>query len=172
MDTLTKLAIKHGTDRWGKHHYTPVYYQLFRNKGRRRAVRKVVEVGVGEGAGLRMWRDFFTNAFIHGADNQEDRLFREERIEVIHCDQSKRDDLVELITWTGFDVDLFVDDGSHKPEHQLYTCAQVMPLLHKGAIYVIEDVAEPNVAKGLTRFSPEVVECGKRYDDRLIIIRK
>jgi hypothetical protein len=27
VDPLTRLAIKHGTDKWGPHFYTPVYHE-------------------------------------------------------------------------------------------------------------------------------------------------
>jgi hypothetical protein len=29
IDPLTRLAIRHGTDKWGPHFYTPVYHELF-----------------------------------------------------------------------------------------------------------------------------------------------
>src|SRR3990167_2507206 len=145
MDKLTELAIKYKTDKWGKHHYTPHYYEMFRNNSKRRRVKKVLEIGVGEGAGLRMFRDFFPNAMIYGADNDGTRIFKEDRIEVIPCDQSKKEDLIMLFDIIGLDIDLVIDDGSHKPEDQVYTCMSVMPNLKKGCVYVIEDVADLSI---------------------------
>src|SRR5260221_5176203 len=98
---LCKLAYKYGTDKCPqlKHCYTPYYHQLF--KGRQKTVKKVLELGIGyyktikeqeavydrklkryyqKGASLKMWRDFFPNAQIFGADIQPDTLFEEERI--------------------------------------------------------------------------------------------
>ena len=170
MDKLTQLAIKYGTDKWGKHHYTPVYYDLF--KDRREAVRKVVEIGVGEGASLRMWRNFFPNAMTYGAEIDEGRVFTELRIKVIKCNQTSQDDLISLFNETGSNIDLFIDDGSHRPTDQLYTCLEVFPNLNRGAIYVIEDVADTSVLFKLpTRWNCQMVKVGKRYDDRLIIVR-
>ncbi|MAG60136.1 hypothetical protein CMO96_05120 [Candidatus Woesebacteria bacterium] len=179
MDTLTKLAIKYKTDKWGKHHYTPFYYDLF--KDRRNEVKKVLEIGTGEGASLFMWHDFFPNAEIYGADIDDSRvppyLISEwPRLHIHKCDQSSAGELEGLIKMTGPNIDLFVDDGSHEPEDQISTCLTIVPMLKKGAIYVIEDVADENVAKELLKRYPaepfwvNVKKVGKRYDDRLIIV--
>jgi demethylmacrocin O-methyltransferase len=172
MDSLTKLAIKYKTDKWGKHNYTPIYYSMFRNNAKRRKVKKVLEIGVGEGAGVRMFRDFFPNATIYGAELCDDRLFREDRIEVIKCDQSKREDLLKLFLTTGLDLDLVIDDGSHKPEDQVFTCLSTTKHLKRGCIYVIEDVADELILIPIKKFykDAKLVKAGNRYDDKLIII--
>ncbi len=175
MDDLSKLAKKYGADKWGKHNYTPVYYDLF--KDRRESVKKVLEIGAGEGASLFMWRDFFPNAHIYAGEIEYSRLLIEKRIEVIKCNQTKEEDLISLINLTGPDIDLFVDDGSHKPEDQLFTALAIMPLLNKDAIYIIEDVVDTKVIaialmKGLHGYYINIKHCGERYDDSLIIIGK
>lgn len=173
MNTLDKLALKYKADKFGKHNYTPYYFSLFRNKNKRRAVKKVVEIGAGEGASLFMWRDFFVNAKIYSPEIEDGRLFSEGRIEVIKCDQSNQDDLYKVIKVTGTDIDLFVDDGSHRPIDQLFTFVQVFPALQKGAIYVIEDVADPSIIEKIPeKYKPVLVRCGERYDDQLIVAKK
>lgn len=171
---LCELAYKYGADKCPrlKHSYTPFYYNLL--KDRRLTIKKVLEIGAGEGASLRMWRDFFPNAMIYSADNQDNRIFKENRIEVIRSDQSSKQDLVDLIAKTGSDIDLVIDDGSHIPQHQVFTCLSLMPLLNKDVIYIIEDVAEPSIEKQFTNYDrqvPELVRTRPRYDDRLIVIR-
>ena len=70
---LDKLAIKHGTDK-GSHQlgelaakkYTKPYYAYFsplKNKD-----ITLLEIGIKEGASIRMWRDFFINGKIYGID--------------------------------------------------------------------------------------------------------
>ena len=169
MDNLTKLAIKYGTDKWGKHHYTPVYHDLFKDK--RESVKKVLEIGVGEGAGLRMWRDFFPNAMIYGAEIEPTRVFKEDRIEVIRCDQTSPDDLRDLLDVTGEDIDLVVDDGSHKPVDQVFTFSLIAPFLKTKFIYVIEDVADEGIEPAFYDYDSYTEICGKRYDDKLIVIK-
>lgn len=174
MDDLTKLAIKYGTDRhpWAKHSYTPYYYELFQN--RRKSIKKILEIGVGEGKGLRMWQDFFPNAKIFGAEIDPARIFKEDRIEVIYCDQSKEDDLIALLKKTGTDIDFVVEDASHKPEDQVFTCLTLMRYLTKEVTYVIEDVADLSICEKLLRYNlliPKLHRRRKRYDDRLVVVK-
>lgn len=175
MDDLTKLAVKYGTDRHpgSKHSYTPYYFELL--EGKRQTIKKVLEIGVGEGPGLRMWQDFFPNALIYGAEVDPNRLFEEGRIKVLECDQSKIEDLASVIRQTGADIDFVVEDGSHKPEDQILTCLTLMPLLKEDVIYIIEDVADLNIIKSLTDYNIEVPKLERRkerYDDWLVVVRK
>src|ERR1700754_3628667 len=73
IDPLTRLAIRHGTDKWGAHFYTPVYHQLFAHL-RDKPVR-LLEIGIGGyqfaklgGASLAMWADYFPSGRILGID--------------------------------------------------------------------------------------------------------
>ncbi len=165
---LDDLALKYGTDKCPqiKHTYTPYYYELLKDK--RESVKKVLEIGAGEGASLRMWRDFFPNAMIYSADNQADRIFKEDRIEVISCDQDSKQNLVNLIARTGSDIDLVVDDGSHVPEHQVFTCLTLMPLLKKDVTYVIEDVADPSIREQLDEYDCQIPELEPVMNRRVI----
>lgn len=171
LDKLSKLAIKYGTDKWSrKHHYTPVYYKLFNKQ--RKSFKKVLEIGIGEGPSLRMWRDFFPNAKIYGAEIQDNRIFEDGAIKVYKCDQSSLKDLKALIKEIGTDIDFIVEDGSHIPEHQVFTCLTLMPLLKKEAVYIIEDVADPSIFEQLSaKYDCEILTVGNRYDDRLIIVK-
>jgi len=179
MDKLSKLGLKYGTDKIGKHNYLLVYYNLFKN--RRESVGKVIEMGIAEGASLAMWNDFFPNAMIYGADIQPERVTLElkyPRIQIQKCDQSSQSDLIELLNETGSDIDLFIDDGSHKPEDQLFTALRLLEILDKGVVYIIEDVKSIGVAVAIQEalryndYKVEIIECGKRYDDRLVICQK
>ncbi len=149
---LCELAYKYKTDKCLKirHDYTPIYYQFLKNK--RLSVKKVLEMGVGfqetmpsisdyqVGASLRMWREFFPNAQIYGADIDPRGMFKEDRIETFLCDQSKEDSLRSLIEKTGADIDVFIDDGSHISQHQITTIKTLMPLFKKDVFYAVEDV--------------------------------
>ncbi len=164
---LCELAYKYGTDKCSQiaHAYTPIYYELL--KDRRKSVRKVLEIGVGNsacmkhvarlkgaylrGASLYMWREFFPKAQIYGADIDPRVIFEETRIKTFLCDQSKEEDLTRLVEATGGDIDLVVDDGTHRREHQIATCLALMPLLKKDVIYAIEDVISSRVLVGALR---------------------
>lgn len=179
MKLLDELAVKYGADKTPrlKHHYTDVYASLF--PLRELDVFKVCEIGTAEGASLFMWRDYFPNATIYGGEidsKRVDMLQNQDRIQVFKCDQFNYKDVTALIEKTGGDIDLFIDDGSHHPTHQLFTCAWIMPLLKKDAIYVIEDVDDvsaDNIFGHLIAcgYSVQMIRVGLRHDDRLIIVR-
>lgn len=185
---LCELAYKYGVDKCPrlKHSYTPYYYRLFKDK--RCRVKKVLEIGVGSpetmqhvervrgfyqiGASLYMWRDFFPNAVIYGADVNPGTMFEDERIRTYLCDERKEEDLVKLLEKTGSDIDLFIDDSSHRWRDQVFTCQNTLPLLQKRVIYVIEDVRSPDlVISKLSGFDCFVPNLSRRYhDDRLVLV--
>src|SRR3990167_11458372 len=146
---LCELAMKYGTDKCPQicHDYTPFYYEIF--SPIQDKVRKVVEMGIGTsryrrrlfakpggknikiepelGASLRMWKDFFPNAQIFGADYKKETLFNRDRIKTFLCDETKIEDVENLLKETGTDIDIFIDDGSHKIEEQVFLAKTVLP---------------------------------------------
>ena len=137
-------------------------------------MKKILEFGIGTGASLRMWRDFFPHANIYGADYRTDSLINEDRIESILCDQRRYEHLTSLIDHIGSDIDVVIDDASHRPRDQMYTCQKLMPLLQKSVVYVIEDVANPSITGGLREYDIEIPRLEKarnRYDNMLIVVR-
>lgn len=161
---LCKLAHKYGSDKCPqlKHSYTSVYYEMFNPI--RDKVKKVLEMGIGyyktmehvaviydrglkrfyqKGASLRMWRDFFPNARIYGADIAQETMIRSHRINTYVCDERKKEDLEALIKKVGSDIDIFIDDGSHKWQDQAFLAKTVLLMLKKDVIYIIEDVGFP-----------------------------
>lgn len=185
MTPLCQLAFKYGSDKCPqiKHHYTQVYFDLF--KDQINDVKKVVEIGIGQsdvmdnypgyvaGASLFMWRDFFPQAQIFGADIRTDLMFTEHRIRTILCDQRSPDDLATLLAEVGPDVDLFIDDGSHLAQDQIATCLFLMPKLQTGTLYAIEDVNTAQVVDHLSQYDCRVSRSPKQRfrDDTLILVK-
>ena len=174
MDELTQIAIKYESDRqpYSKHSYTPYYFRLF--SPIRNSVKKILEIGVGGGAGLKMWRDFFPNAKIYGFDIDPKWIFQDVKINTFLLDQSKKDDLLNLLEKTGTDFDIVIDDASHKAEDQVFTCNFFMQKLPINVIYIIEDVADPSIIDKLIGYDLEVPvlhPLHRRYDDKLIVVR-
>ncbi len=173
---LCELAYKYGTDKCPQigHKYTPYYYGLLKDK--RYVVKKVLELGIYKGASLRMWRDFFPNAQIYGADINDEYLIQEDRITSFKCDETVKKDLVKLIKKTGSDIDLFIDDGLHNSNFQSFACVNLMPLLSKNVIYVIEDVSIGQKVKPvLTDHGYDFEEFNfnkpRHKDSKLIVVR-
>lgn len=182
---LDRLAYFYRTDKCPQtgHGYTPFYYELLKDK--RDSIRKVLEVGIGYprkmrhvknyqiGASLYMWREFFPNAQIYGVDIEPTTIFQEERIKTFLFDVTKKDNLINLISQTGADIDLFVDDGDHNVYQQALLCQNVMPLLNKDVIYVIEDVRRVDLLKKeLHDFRLEILKSGTEESDSNLVIVK
>lgn len=189
FDELTLLADKYGADKSPtiNHQYTPFYYELFKDK--RNEFKKIVEVGVGNdrifkyiphyqiGASLRMWRDFFPNAMVYGADIEKTSMFKDDRIETILIDERKKEDIMRMLEITGTDIDLFIDDGSHHIDDQWFLLETVMPLLNKGVIYIIEDCGRNNrTCRRYPQWNGYVpvlpINERKRAFDKLVILTK
>ncbi len=120
-----------------------------------------------------MWRDFFPNAEIFGVDILPNALYNGNRIKSFLCDQTKKEDLINLITNIGSDIDLVVDDGSHKTNDQIFTCKTLMPIINKQVIYIIEDVRYPEtITSALNKYYCWVPEFRRKFkDDNLVVVR-
>ncbi len=130
---LSQLAIKHGTDKGpGCHNYTELYEQMF--GGIKDESLKILEIGVLDGASLRMWCDFFPNAEIHGLDiNPDCKVFADDRITIHIGDQGDR----QFMESIGIDFDIVIDDGSHRVSDQIESFKVFWP--NTRLIYVVED---------------------------------
>lgn len=185
IDYLTELALKYKTDKCPqiKHPFTPFYFDILKDK--RTSVKKVLEIGIGwkemalrwrpyrTGASLFMWRDFFPGAKIYGVDIEERTMFTSSKINTFIYDQTKKEDLLNLTQKIGTDLDLIIDDGSHKAQDQIFTCLTLMPVVKKGVIYIIEDVNEPDkVAEALSQYSLQIPKLKRKFrDDNVIVVR-
>ncbi len=192
LTDLCRIAYKYGADKCPqiKHSDTPFYFELF-NK-RRNKIKKVLELGIGKfrgmdkndtvydpglnriyhkGASLKMWRDFFPNAQIFGADNYPEALFKDERIDTFSCNERKIDDLHKLIENTGSDLDIVIDDASHRVDDQILTAKTLLPLLNKYTIYIIEDVTHSKkIAKALREYKSFVPDIPRYWKGGMLMV--
>lgn len=134
--TLDDLAVKHGTDKGSTSHwYTRHYERIFGPS--RMEIDSVCEVGVGGGDSLRMWRDYFPNATIHGVDiEHKDDMGT--RIVLHQIEQTDCDTLRERLH--DKHLEIIVEDASHDPEKSIKTLDALWPTLEYKGWYVIEDM--------------------------------
>jgi hypothetical protein len=144
IDPLTALAIRHGTDKWGPHFYTPVYHELFAHL--RDEPIRLLEIGIGGygyhtvgGASLRMWADYFPRGKIVGIDITRKTLALDPRITTLVGSQDDPAFLKRLTDEHG-PFDIIIDDGSHVPQHVAASFYGLFPRLAARGLYVIEDV--------------------------------
>jgi demethylmacrocin O-methyltransferase len=140
---LTALARFYGTDKWGRHFYTPHYQQHFAPF--RTLPITLLEIGVGGwddprngGHSLRMWKRYFPKGSIVSLDIQEKSWLEEPRIRIHRGSQVDLPFLDSVLAEHGA-PELIIDDGSHINEHIITTFKHLFPRLKEGGYYVIED---------------------------------
>jgi hypothetical protein len=187
--TLKSLAEKYCCDKLYAHSYIENFYEQALAD---RHVRHLLEIGIGfadlmtpfvpryiHGCSLRMWEEYFSDAEIYSCDIRPETLVNEGRIHSIVADQSKAEDLAKLLEFAGGGFDVICDDGSHLPQHQIFTAQFFLPAMTHGGIYIIEDVGSPE--RVMIELLPDVRRLHgasltlwqgtKRPDDNLVIIK-
>lgn len=100
----------------------------------------LLEIGIYSGGSLQMWRKYFgPSSLILGVDIEPDcASYAAEGIEIYIGSQDDRKFLADICPNKGIDV--CVDDGSHKPEHQITSFEAIFPRLNPGGVYICEDI--------------------------------
>ena len=131
-------------------HYEAIFAE-FRNEK-----FNLLEIGVGRGPSLRMWKWFFPNADITGIDIKQDCVrHADERITVELGSQTDPDFLDRICERAP--PTIIVDDGSHQHDHIIFSFQHLLPRLLPGGMYVIEDIVQhgalpprgPRAARGM-----------------------
>jgi hypothetical protein len=203
---LNSLCDKYGTDKgevktgdhpypWASHTYADFVERHFDHC--REYIKNVFECGLGSnnpniqssmgvngkpGASLRVWREYFPNANIFGADIDAAILFKEERINTFFVDQTKPQSITQMFQQINVeDFDLMIDDGLHTCEAGICLLENSFHRLKSNGIYIIEDVSIASLMAFKSYFS------GRHYkvdfvnlyreghpikDNSLIVIRK
>jgi hypothetical protein len=157
------------------HNYIPSYNNLF-NLININNVLNLMEIGIGvgdheklyktvfpqynEGNSLRMWRDYFKNAKIHGIDINKSNAGDSNKIFTHIANQNSKDDLEKLVKYIGSNMDIILDDGSHIQEHQVTSFMTLSNFLNDNGLYIIEDILPQYIDnfKNLSAFPKEFVE--------------
>jgi hypothetical protein len=123
---------------WKWEHYFDIYdrhFAKFVDKS-----PSVLEIGVLGGGSLDMWRHYFGDVALYGADiNPACRGYEDAHTKMFIGDQADRE------FWKAFKrsvprLDIVVDDGGHRPEQQIATFEELLPHLQPGGVYLCEDM--------------------------------
>ena len=118
--------------------YCDIYQKHFDSI--RHNVKKLVEIGVRDGASLKMWKEYFPNAIIYGIDiDPRCKEMEEDRVKVFIGDQNDETFLNKIKDEIG-EYDILIDDGSHITRHQITSYNILYPNLKNKGYYVIEDL--------------------------------
>jgi hypothetical protein len=179
---------------WYPHNYTDFYIDLFGHC--RQYIKAVFECGIGTnnteynsnmtktgkpGASLRVWRDFFYNAQIVGADIDPGSLFSEDRIHTVCMDQTNSIEVYNVFSRLPHRYDIIIDDGLHEftAGYNMFNIAK--DYLTDNGVYIIEDVKQHDLQtyKTVFRHSDYIVRYVKLLrdyesvnDNNIIVIKK
>ena len=136
---LTLLADKYKSDKGSSlHRYTEVYEYFFYPL--KSSARKICEIGVLEGASLKMFAEYFGGAVIYGIDIKDTSHLNSDRIRTFVADQADRKQLSAFADANGSDFDFILDDGGHSMPQQQISFAYLFKYVRSGGYYIIEDV--------------------------------
>jgi hypothetical protein len=166
---LDLIGLKFGTDKSSVFHdYLSIYERFFCY--RRNDQLKILEIGVLNGASLKVWEEYFPNSRIIGADiDERTRRFAGGRVEIEIIDQSNLEDLVRLGLRHG-PFDIIIEDGSHVWDHQITTLRTMFPFVRDGGFYVVEDL-ETNYGSYVNNYRGRATFSCVEYLKRLVDYR-
>lgn len=128
-----------GLEKHKWHHYFR-YYDRHLSGYRNTSVR-VLELGVGGGGGLQLWRSYFgIDAVIHGVDIEPECANYATRTEKVWIGSQSDQSLLGSILQEMGGVDVVVDDGSHHMRDIRESFEFLFPRMRDGGIYIIEDL--------------------------------
>jgi hypothetical protein len=154
---LCEVMHAYGSDKGlGRHNYTVLYTRLLADM--RENQLNLFELGIGTnnvrlksnmgktgrpGASLYGWREYLPRARIAAADIDSNILFRSDRIECYHCDQTSAVSIAAL--WRRPDLqsiefDLMIDDGLHEFEANKTFMENSFRKLRRGGLLIVEDI--------------------------------
>lgn len=150
MHELTRLCRETDSDKGsGNHIYTEFYGPLLNPY--RQIFTNILEVGIGTGGSLKLWQFFFPNAEIYGIDNLHyglslpDHILSDPKLN-IYLREAYDMNIIDELSKSEIKFDLILDDGSHKPEDQLFFLNNYIKLLKEDGILLVEDVYSLGVA--------------------------
>lgn len=142
MDLFAKIGYE-ATNKYWTHGFTRYYDSQIGHL--RKNYIKLLEMGVGNGASLLLWKDAFPKAQIYGLTrwivDWKKNLKDQKRIKVFVGHQEDEKFLEEQIIPIG-PFHVIIDDAGHKPEHQMIAFKKLWSNLSPGGYYVIEDLQE------------------------------
>lgn len=180
---ITKYQGYNISDKGTTHDYIKGYYaNEFSN---REAEVKIVEIGIGDGYSLVLWREWFKNAKIFAIEKypyhyNHKKPFRIDGVTSIF-DDAYTQSTVDL--FEDDVIDYLIDDGPHTYESQEYCIINWLPKIKQRGKIIIEDIQEYSHIQRFTEViqnnqlnvSTQVFDFRKnknRYDDIIFEITK
>ena len=131
-------AVPDSTNHFGPRLFFTPIYELFFSKMKGRSLC-ILEIGIGGGQSLPMWRQYFPEAEIHAIDIERYADPEIQGVKLHQIDQTDRLQLKSLGEEFG-PFDIIIDDGGHMMEQQQVSLGTLFSFLQPGGLYFIEDL--------------------------------
>ena len=128
------------------HSYLSCYSKMFTPT--RDKVTQVLCIGVGRGAMVKMFHDYFENATIHAIHNIDEQhvLGNLKRLKLYpKINAYSNFTIQDNFSETRFDI--IFDDGITTQDAKTFVAKQYTPLLHQNGILCMQDIANPEMAE-------------------------
>ena len=128
----------HNTDKFTLGYVDEFYDMLFTPI--RNDVKNVLEIGIQYGPSIKLWRDFFPNAQICGADiGKLVDLSGEDRITAYYSDAYTK---TMSNSFEDNKFDIIIDDGPHTYESMVFFLQNYLSKVKPGGYLVVEDIID------------------------------
>ena len=141
--SFAKIAKLHNADKYFNRHYEPLYERilpLYRNLTR---PIRLLEIGIDTGASLCIWLEYFgaNNISIFGIDISPKAIAAAPSEAITFLgDQADATFLQRVISQSGGQFDIVIDDGGHGIQQQQVSFDVLWPEVVPGGVYIIEDL--------------------------------
>lgn len=133
MSVLQDIGFQSDTDKASYHQYLDFYEK---NLPDRKFKGRLLEIGILQGASIKMWHEYYPNAEIVGVDIDHRHAIDVPGAKMLVADATKSYDVEPLGMF-----DIIIDDGSHFTADQQDSFNLLYyKQLNKGGYYIIEDL--------------------------------
>ena len=137
---LKNLCEKYNCDKLD-HAYIEIYEKYFANLKNQRL--NLLEIGVSDGASIKVWSDYFVNSNVVGIDIKnidiEKKGLDRKNINIYQGSQSDKS-FIDKIIGIHKNFDIIIDDGSHYPKDVIKSFDLLFPVLNLNGLYFVEDL--------------------------------
>lgn len=158
-ELLDRIGVRHHADKSSiGHDYLKFYSTILPP---REAGINLLEIGVGGGASIKMWLDWFTNGHIYGIDHNLHWALANDRLTLLKGDVMDSS-FMESVARDHAPFDVIVDDGGHHSAQWQSALKLLWPALKPGGVFIIEDLHTDYLPQytenGTNRFIPKLLD--------------
>ena len=146
------------TDKGTMHAYVPTYDAVLSPYKHGKEDVRLLEIGVKKGGSMKLWREYFPKAaqiFGGDVDSTITAFPRDIGIKTVVVDSTDKEEVER--TFQGQQFDIIVDDGCHRLTCIRQTFLNLLPMLKRDGVYIVEDFPSYFRSKDANLWSPDAI---------------